>query len=211
MNSLPLDREDALGQLSAPRTAFHRNLTRLNPFLEAFLQTQGVLNQDFHNTLVETREFIHNQAVFNLTLSDVLTGVLTETREFIHSQTILNQSLLTSISQSSSTPTRDGFDCIRLLKQVEDLVLDQSPNRDGNNRTLEEYRGRLDEPLRLLADEPTLRERYGDALRPFQGKQLRERANRYLELQQLIMDILRYFTQTKKNDDVDPDNSPQGA
>lgn len=101
-------------------------------------------------------------------------------------------------------PTAEAFECLRVVNQVEDLILDKSFNPARNNKSLADIRdpnknGAYKQCLELLKDSG-LCTAFQEIFRDFtekESKNFLERPQRFLEIQRLRAEIVRYFGKGK--------------
>jgi single-stranded DNA-specific DHH superfamily exonuclease len=97
--------------------------------------------------------------------------------------------------------TPKAFIGIRALSQVQDLVTDKDKNRVQNNKTLDRLRKSAPyaEVSELLGDS-NLRQRFQAAFQDFASDEFKELAERFVEIQDLNSDLVRYFaSKTEQN------------
>ena len=91
--------------------------------------------------------------------------------------------------------TQNAFACIRVLKQIEDITIAESFEQDKVNDSLEtikkepSYQSSMDQ----LSGDQDLKVRVDHVYRQFVKGDLEDRAQRFLEIQRLRADIVRYF------------------
>jgi hypothetical protein len=108
---------------------------------------------------------------------------------------LIHSAILAVGRQDLPEPTPEAFHCIRALNQVEDLVTDREFVRAENNASLERrwHDAPTQDCWRRLADDKVLMQRFQRVFRAFGSEGVPERIERYLELDQLRRDVVRYF------------------
>ena len=95
--------------------------------------------------------------------------------------------------------TQKAFVCIRVLSQLQDLVLDKKPNLEQNNQTLEKIRcsAPYADAVKALEGSEPIDAEFQRSFRDFTKIDFSELSGRFIEILGLYKDLIRHFAPPK--------------
>jgi hypothetical protein len=123
----------------------------------------------------------------------------TEARNFVPevARTIeqAKKDIIGAVTPMPTHVTSKAFDCIRVLSQLQDLVLDKKPNLEQNNQTLEKIRCSVPyaDAVKALEGSEPINAEFQRSFRDFTKIDFNEMSGRFIEILGLYKDLIRHF------------------
>jgi hypothetical protein len=184
------------------RTAFHRkaflNVGNLDELKLSVTQAKEEILLNFTQQIQTAQSALSGRFDnINATLSIHTDKIDQIPSSIVNAKNEIIEAIPGRIEPTDVTP--EAFVCVRALSQVQDLVTDKDKSCDQNNKALDKLTKSppFSEASKLL-EKSDLVQRFQAAFRNFTTGEFKELAERFVEIQDLNSDLVRYFASKTK-------------